>query len=137
MMSTAKPCKSPLRSLGMPLYLVKHNLTNHTQAFRSLESDPPDALVVSNWTSNWVRRQAIFDFAAQRRLPVTYPAERICGRRRFDVIWGEPPRSIQTHGGLRRQDHQGCQPSRTAHPAPNQIRARHQPCIRGTFTSEP
>jgi putative ABC transport system substrate-binding protein len=38
-----------------------------------LESEPPDGLVVSNWTANWVRRQSIFDFALHRRVPVTYP----------------------------------------------------------------
>jgi|SRR6516165_1207598 len=61
------------QKLGMTVYLVEHSLTNHTEAFKSLESDPPDALIVSNWTSNWVRRQSIFDFALQRRVPVTYP----------------------------------------------------------------
>jgi len=61
------------QKLGMTLYLVEHSLTDSAEAFRSLESAPPDALVVSNWTSNWVRRQAILDFAVQRRVPVMYP----------------------------------------------------------------
>jgi putative tryptophan/tyrosine transport system substrate-binding protein len=61
------------QTLGMTLYLVEHSLTESAAAFRSLENDPPDALVVSNWTSNWVKRQSIFDFALRRRAPVTYP----------------------------------------------------------------
>jgi ABC transporter substrate binding protein len=46
---------------------------DYAEAFRALESEPPDGLVVSNWTANWVRRQSIFDFALHRRVPVTYP----------------------------------------------------------------
>lgn len=61
------------QKLGMTPYLVENSLTNSTEAFRSLESEPPDALVVSNWTSNWVTRQSIFDIALRRRIPVTYP----------------------------------------------------------------
>src|SRR5215475_7778131 len=61
------------QNLGMTPYLVENSLASSTEAFRSLESDPPDALVVSHWTSNWVRRQSIFDFALHRRVPVTYP----------------------------------------------------------------
>jgi putative ABC transport system substrate-binding protein len=61
------------QKLGMTPYLVENSLTNSTEAFRSLESEPPDALVVSHWTSNWVRRQSIFDFVHHRRVPVTYP----------------------------------------------------------------
>ena len=61
------------QKLGMTPYLVENSLASSTEAFRSLESDPPDALVVSHWTSNWVRRQSIFDFALHRRVPVTYP----------------------------------------------------------------
>jgi putative ABC transport system substrate-binding protein len=61
------------QTLGMTLYLVEHNLTDSAEAFRSLENSALDALVVSNWTSNWVKRQSIFAFALQRRVPVTYP----------------------------------------------------------------
>jgi len=61
------------QKLGMTPYLVENSLASSTEAFRSLESDPPDALVVSHWTSNWVRRQCIFDFALHQRVPVTYP----------------------------------------------------------------
>jgi len=61
------------QKLGMTLYLVENSLTNSTEAFRSLESEPPDAFVVSNSTSNWVTRQSIFDIALRRRIPVIYP----------------------------------------------------------------
>jgi hypothetical protein len=47
--------------------------TPHAEAFRALESEPPDGLVVSNWTSNWIRRQSNFDFALHRWVPVTHP----------------------------------------------------------------
>ena len=61
------------QKLGMTPYLVENSLTNSTEAFRSLESEPPDAIVVSNSTSNWVTRQSIFDIALRRRIPVIYP----------------------------------------------------------------
>jgi putative ABC transport system substrate-binding protein len=61
------------QKLGMAPYLVENSLTNSTEAFRSLESEPPDAFVVSNSTSNWVTRQSIFDLALRRRIPVVYP----------------------------------------------------------------
>ena len=61
------------QKLGMTTHLVENSLPNSTEAFRSLESEPPHALVVSNWTSNWVTRQSIFDIALRRRIPVVYP----------------------------------------------------------------
>ena len=33
------------QKLGMTVYLVEHSLTNHTEAFKSLESDPPTRLL--------------------------------------------------------------------------------------------
>ena len=61
------------QKLGITPYLVENSLANSMEAFRSLESEPPDAIVVSNSTSNWVTRQSIFDIALRRRIPVIYP----------------------------------------------------------------
>jgi hypothetical protein len=97
---------------------------DYAEAFRALESEPPDGLVVSNWTSNWVRRQSNFDFALHRWVPVTYPWREYVdagGLMSYGVKWGEPPKSIPTHSGLCRQDHQGRQPSGTAYPAPTKF----------------
>jgi len=68
-----KALQTASQKLGMTPYLVENSLTNSTEAFRSLESEPPDAIVVSNSTSNWVTRQSIFDIALRRRIPVIYP----------------------------------------------------------------
>jgi len=68
-----KALQTASQKLGMTPYLVENSLTNSTEAFRSLESEPPDAFVVSNSTSNWVTRQSIFDIALRRRIPVIYP----------------------------------------------------------------
>jgi putative tryptophan/tyrosine transport system substrate-binding protein len=59
--------------LGVTISLVEHSLAGHAEAFRQLEIAHPDALIVSDWTSLWVWRQAIFDFALQHRTPVIYP----------------------------------------------------------------
>src|SRR4029453_9128673 len=96
--------------------------TPHAEAFRALESEPPDGLVVSNWTSNWIRRQSNFDFALHRWVPVTHPWGEYGEPGGFDVFWGEPPKTKPTHSGLCRQDHQGRQPNGTAYPAPIEIR---------------
>jgi hypothetical protein len=38
--------------LGMTLFLVEHGLADYAEAFRALESEPPDGLVVAHWTSS-------------------------------------------------------------------------------------
>jgi putative ABC transport system substrate-binding protein len=59
--------------LGINIILVEHSLAGHAEAFHIMENEHPDALIVGNWTSLWVRRQAIYDFAVQHRMPVIYP----------------------------------------------------------------
>jgi putative ABC transport system substrate-binding protein len=61
------------RGLAVGVFFIEHSLPDHAEAFQRLEDEGPDALAVSNWTSLWVKRQAIFDFALQRRTPVIYP----------------------------------------------------------------
>jgi putative ABC transport system substrate-binding protein len=61
------------QGLGLTIVLVEHSLAGHAEAFQQLPNANPDALIVSNWTSLWVKRQAIFDFALQHRTPVIYP----------------------------------------------------------------
>ena len=61
------------QGLGLTIVLVEHSLANHAEAFQQLANEHPDALIVSNWTSLWVRRQAIFDFTIQHRAPAIYP----------------------------------------------------------------
>jgi putative ABC transport system substrate-binding protein len=61
------------QGLGLTIVLVEHSLAGHAEAFQQLPNEHPDALIVSNWTSLWVKRQAIFDFALQHRTPAIYP----------------------------------------------------------------
>jgi putative tryptophan/tyrosine transport system substrate-binding protein len=65
--------KLAARALGTTVFFVEHSLAGHAEAFQVLENERPDALVVGSWTSLYVRRQAIYDFAFQRRVPVIYP----------------------------------------------------------------
>jgi putative ABC transport system substrate-binding protein len=65
--------QSAALGLGSTIILVEHSLSAHAEAFQRLESEGPDALMISDWTSLWVKRQAIFDFALQHRTPVFYP----------------------------------------------------------------
>jgi ABC-type uncharacterized transport system substrate-binding protein len=65
--------KFAAKALGTTVFLVEHSLTGHAEAFLALENERPDALVVGSFTSLSVRRQAIYDFALQRRAPVIYP----------------------------------------------------------------
>jgi putative ABC transport system substrate-binding protein len=65
--------KLAAKALGTTIFPVEHSLTGHAEAFQALENERPDALIVGSWTSLWVRRQAIYDFALQRRAPVIYP----------------------------------------------------------------
>jgi putative tryptophan/tyrosine transport system substrate-binding protein len=60
-------------ALGTTVFLVEHTLTGHAGAFQALENERPDALVVGSFTSLSVKKQAIFEFANQWRLPVIYP----------------------------------------------------------------
>ena len=55
------------------MFFVEHSLPGHAEAFQALENGRPDALVVGSWTSLSVRRQAIYDFALQRRVPAIFP----------------------------------------------------------------
>lgn len=64
---------SAAQELGSTVVMVEHSLAGHAEAFQQLDNARPDALIVSNWTSLWVKRQAIFDFALQHRIPVIYP----------------------------------------------------------------
>jgi putative ABC transport system substrate-binding protein len=65
--------KLAARALGTTVFFVEHSLSGHAEAFQVLENERPDALIVGSWTSLWVKRQAIYDFAFQRRAPVIYP----------------------------------------------------------------
>jgi putative ABC transport system substrate-binding protein len=65
--------ESTSQVLGVTVNLVEHSLTTHAEAFQVLENERPDALIVSQWTSLWVRRQDIIEFALRRRTPVIYP----------------------------------------------------------------
>jgi putative tryptophan/tyrosine transport system substrate-binding protein len=65
--------QSATQGLGLTIVLVEHSLTGHAVVFQPLENGRPDALIVSDWTSLWVRRQDVFDFALRHRTPVIYP----------------------------------------------------------------
>jgi putative ABC transport system substrate-binding protein len=65
--------QSAARGLVITISFVEHSLAGHAEAFQRLENEDPDALMISEWTSLWVKRQAIFDFARQHRMPVIYP----------------------------------------------------------------
>ena len=65
--------QSAALGVGSTIILVEHSLAGHAEAFQRLENEDPDALMISDWTSLWVKRQAIFDFALQHRMPVFYP----------------------------------------------------------------
>jgi len=65
--------QSAAQGSGSTIVLIEHSLAGHAEAFQQLANERPDALIVSNWTSLWVKRQAIFDFALQHRTPVIYP----------------------------------------------------------------
>jgi putative tryptophan/tyrosine transport system substrate-binding protein len=65
--------QSAAQALDLTIILVEHSLASHGEAFRQLQDEQPDALIVSDWTSLWVRRQDIFDFALHHRIPVIYP----------------------------------------------------------------
>jgi putative tryptophan/tyrosine transport system substrate-binding protein len=60
-------------ALGTTMFFVEHSLPGHAEAFHVLENERPDGLVVGSWTFLWVRRQAIYDSAFQRRAPAIYP----------------------------------------------------------------
>jgi putative tryptophan/tyrosine transport system substrate-binding protein len=68
-----KALQSAALEVGSIIILVEHSLDGHAEAFQRLENENPDALMMSDWTSHWVKRQAIFDFALQHRTPVIYP----------------------------------------------------------------
>jgi putative ABC transport system substrate-binding protein len=65
--------QSAAQGLDLTVILVEHSLAGHAEAFQVLENERPDAFIVSQWTSLWVKRQAIFFFALQHRTPVVYP----------------------------------------------------------------
>jgi putative ABC transport system substrate-binding protein len=65
--------QSAAQALNISTLFVEHGFASHADAFHVLENEGPDALIVSSFTSRWVKRQAIFDFALQRRTPVIYP----------------------------------------------------------------
>jgi ABC-type uncharacterized transport system substrate-binding protein len=65
--------QSAAKSLGMTLSYVEHSLAGHAEAFQALDHERPNAVVVSSFTSLWVKRQAIHDYALQRRTPIIYP----------------------------------------------------------------
>ena len=65
--------QSAAQGLGLTIILVEHSLAGHAEAFQHLEHGRPDALMVSDWTSLWVRRQDILDFALRRRIAAIYP----------------------------------------------------------------
>jgi putative ABC transport system substrate-binding protein len=65
--------QSAAQGFGSTIILVEHSLAGHAEAFRVLENERPDALIISQWTSLWVRRQDIIDFGLRRRTPVIYP----------------------------------------------------------------
>jgi hypothetical protein len=65
--------QSAAKELGVTISVVEHSLTGHAETFRQLEDERPDALIVLDWTSLWIRRQAIYDFAIRYRTPVIYP----------------------------------------------------------------
>jgi putative ABC transport system substrate-binding protein len=68
-----KALQSAALEVGSIIIFVEHSLDGHAEAFQRLEKENPDALMISDWTSHWVKRQAIFDFALQHRTPVIYP----------------------------------------------------------------
>lgn len=68
-----KALQSAALEVGSTIIFVEHSLAGHEEVFQHLENEVPDALMISEWTSLWVKRQAIFDFARQHRTPVIYP----------------------------------------------------------------
>jgi len=68
-----KALQSAALEVGSTIIFVEHSLAGHEEVFQRLENEVPDALMISEWTSLWVKRQAIFDFARQHRTPVIYP----------------------------------------------------------------
>ena len=65
--------QSAAQRLGITISYVEHSLAGHGEALHALEDAHPDALVISAFTSLWVKRPAIFDFALQHRMPGNYP----------------------------------------------------------------
>ena len=65
--------RSAAQRLGITISYIEHSLAGHAEAFRAVEYARPDALLVSAFTSLWVKRQAIIEFAHGRRISVMYP----------------------------------------------------------------
>jgi putative tryptophan/tyrosine transport system substrate-binding protein len=65
--------KLAAKALGTIIVPVEHSLTGHAEAFQALENEHPDALIVGSFTSISVKKQAVFEFANQWRLPIIYP----------------------------------------------------------------
>lgn len=65
--------QSAAQGLGVTVSFIEHTLASHAEAFQLLENEHPDALIISDWTTLWGKRQAIFDFALQHRVPAIYP----------------------------------------------------------------
>jgi putative ABC transport system substrate-binding protein len=65
--------QSAAQGLGVAVSFIEHSLAGHAEAFQLLENEQPDALIISDWTPLWGKRQAIFDFALQHRAPAIYP----------------------------------------------------------------
>lgn len=59
--------------MGLTLVHAEHSPDSYDGAFALIARDPPDALVVTRHTANYVNRQLIANFALGQKLPAIYP----------------------------------------------------------------
>lgn len=61
------------RALGVALIFVDNAAGHYADTLAMMTRDRPSALLVTSDPRNYVARQLIVDFAAEQRIPATYP----------------------------------------------------------------